>query len=74
MCVGVVDGAHAGVATDGAELWLIGTCVCVGVVDGAHAGVATDDAELWLIGACVCVSVQLTGHMQVRLQMEQNCR
>ena len=37
MCVGVVDRVHAGVATDGAELWLIGTCVCVGAVDRAHA-------------------------------------
>ena len=40
VCIGVVDGAHAGVATDGAELSLIGECVCV-------AGVATDGAELW---------------------------
>ena len=54
MCVGVVDGAHAGVATDDAELSLIGTCMCVGAVDRAHAGVATDGAELWLIDVCVC--------------------
>ena len=46
MCVGAVDRAHAGVATDGAELWLIGACMCVGVVDGAHAGAAADGAEL----------------------------
>jgi len=46
VCVGVVDRAHAGVATDGAELSLIGTCMCVGAVDRAHAGVATDGAEL----------------------------
>jgi len=56
VCVGAVDGAHAGVATDGAELWLIGACICISVVDRAHAGVATDGAELWLIGG-VCVFV-----------------
>ena len=46
MCVGVVDRAHAGAVTDGAELWLIDTCMCVGVVDRAHAGAAADGAEL----------------------------